>query len=61
MAVDTENKRRSASNFYPFVVIPIPDGSVCVADREQVTGIYSGIPIPTSAIVGSIFGGLVVR
>ena len=45
MAVDTENKRRSASDFYLFVIFPVPDGTIGAADREQATGIYSGILI----------------
>lgn len=50
MAIDTEDKRRSASDFYLFVISPVPDGSVGAADREQATGIYSGITI--SIIIG---------
>ncbi len=61
MAVDTENKRRSASDFYPFVIAPVPDGTVGTSDREQAAGIYSGITPTTPAVMCSVFGGLVVR
>lgn len=71
MAVDTESKRRSASDFFPFVIAPVPDGTIAAADREQATGLYSGIPplVPiTLTVLGMedrmwspIFGGLVVR
>lgn len=61
MAVDTENKRRSAPNFYPFVIAPVPDGTIGGADREQATGIYSGITPIVPSVMCSVFGGLVVR
>jgi len=71
MAVDTENKRRSAPDFFPFVIAPVPDGTIGAADREQATGIYSGIPLLapiTQTVIGMedrmwspVFGGLVVR
>jgi hypothetical protein len=40
MAIDTEDKRRSAIG-----VLPIPDGEVLTeADRKQVVWIYNGLP-----------------
>jgi hypothetical protein len=38
MAIDTENKRRSIAH-----ILPIPDGNINQADRQQVAWIYSGI------------------
>jgi len=38
MAVDTENKRRSVLN-----VLPAPDGTVGVSDRQQILWVYVGI------------------
>lgn len=39
MAIDTENKRRSAAH-----ILPVPDGNIInQADRQQVAWIYSGI------------------
>lgn len=38
MAIDTENKRRSIAR-----ILPIPDGNINQADRQQVAWIYSGI------------------
>ena len=43
MAVDTENKRRSAFNLNPFTVVPEQDGTVSAVDRQQAAGVYSGI------------------
>ena len=43
MAVDTQNKRRSVSNFLFCVLAPVPDGSVDISDRMQVSFLYPGI------------------
>jgi hypothetical protein len=46
MAVDTEEKRKSAIAFalYPFFPgLPAGDGTISQADRQQVTGAYAGI------------------
>lgn len=48
MAIDTENKRRST-----MAVLPVPDGTVGQADRQQVAWIYAGILV-TASIVGLI-------
>lgn len=61
MAVDTEDKRRSATGFYPFMVAPVPDGAIGASDRRQITGVYSGITTSVPSVMGSVFGGLVVR
>jgi len=42
---DTEDKRRSAMNMFLFVVNPLADGTIDAQDREQATGIYSGITV----------------
>lgn len=43
MAIDTENKRRSAGSLSYFIVMPEPDGSVDTEDRPHASGIYSGL------------------
>ena len=43
---DTEDKRRSASSMFLYVINPIADGIIGTTDRRQATGIYSGI-LPT--------------
>jgi len=40
MAVDTENKRRSVIQ-----VLPVADGTVVQADRQQVGWLYAGIAV----------------
>lgn len=46
MAIDTENKRRSAANWICRIP-PAPDGSISGVDREHVAGFYCGIPSGT--------------
>lgn len=43
MAVDTEDKRRSAGSLLWMQHLPVPDGAISAADRRQVSGLYSGI------------------
>lgn len=43
MAIDTENKRRSAAGCFLFNLNPVADGSIDVYDREHASGFYSGI------------------
>ena len=43
---NTEDKRRSASNMFLYVINPVPDGIVGITDRRQAAGVYSGI-LPT--------------
>ena len=45
MAIDTAAKRGSVLNFCnPFDhIMPIPDGSINAADRQNLIGMYSGI------------------
>jgi len=45
MAIDTENKRRST-----MAVLPVPDGTIAQADRQQVAWIYAGILVTTSIV-----------
>ncbi len=50
MAIDTQNKRRSALRF----ALPVPDGFVDLGDRVQVTWNYMGfssVPILTGAAI----------
>ena len=42
MAIDTENKRRSASNWI-CLIPPVPDGTIADTDKQHVAGFYSGI------------------
>lgn len=43
MAIDTEDKRRSAGSLLWMQHLPVPDGAIGTADRRQVSGLYSGI------------------
>lgn len=52
MAIDTENKRRSATGINNiFVIYPIADGSIDSADRIQSSYIYSGIDIALGGLI----------
>ena len=49
--VNTENKRRSAIGVLPFVIFPVPDGTINANDRQQASWLYCGTdptapPIP---------------
>lgn len=43
MAVDTRDKRASASSLHFIVWNPLADNSINQGDRQQVQGIYRGI------------------
>jgi len=46
MAIDSENKRRSAMNaMFPwmFPILPVADSSMDQGDRQHVCGVYRGI------------------
>ena len=52
MAVNTENRRRSAGAMIWMPIAPTPDGATMdSSDRRQITGIYSGITTGTVAAV----------
>ena len=40
MAIDTENKRRSAGSHFSTTVYPIPDTIIDAGDRRQVAWLY---------------------
>ena len=40
MAIDSENKRRSAQLIH---IYPIADGTIAAADRAQAAGFYAGL------------------
>ncbi len=47
MAIDTENKRRSAIRWHPNLnIFPVPDGDISVFDRRHAAGRYRGLPVP---------------
>ncbi len=47
MAIDTENKRRSAIRWHPNLnVFPVPDGDISIFDRRHAAGRYRGLPVP---------------
>ncbi len=49
MAIDTENKRRSAIRWHPNLnIFPVPDGAISVFDRRHAAGRYRGLPVPVS-------------
>ena len=43
MAIDSENKRRSVSNWFCRIP-PAPDGAIAGVDKQHIAGFYSGIP-----------------
>lgn len=53
MAIDTENKRRSALGLASdmFTIYPVPDGSVDTEDRPHAAGFYSGITYSSEVAV----------
>ena len=42
MAIDSRNKRASALNSSPMLVMPTADGTTDANDRQQMTWLYSG-------------------
>jgi len=52
MAVDSESKRRSASQMPWMVIAPVPDGTIAAADRIHATGYYAGIPVGSEVAKG---------
>lgn len=60
MAIDTEDKRRSAVNMPLFTVMPTADGSIDAQDREQATGYYSGITPATPEVIQRRSHGLLL-
>jgi len=55
MAIDTEERRRSAAAMARAVGIPLPSGAVTAADRAIVGRVYAGIamaepPIPPAIL-----------
>ena len=42
MTIDSEDKRRSASN-WGLWILPVPDGTISGADKQHVAGFYRGI------------------
>ena len=49
MAIDTENKRRSAIKWHPVLnIFPVPDGDISIFDRRHAAGRYRGLPVPVS-------------
>ena len=61
--LDTEDKRRTAANFYLFNLAPTPDLTVDDNDRMNVTGFYSGIDpgAPPAATPGGVGEGLLLK
>lgn len=51
MAIDDQNKRRSVLGLglAPFIVLPVPDGTISAADRIHIAGYYAGIAIAAAA------------
>ena len=60
MAVDSENKRRSAISMPFLAVAPVADGTIDAQDREQATWIYSGITLAAPAVAIGIRKGLLL-
>jgi len=53
MAIDTEDKRRSAmARIYGVIgagIAPVPDGTIDASDRAHITGFYRGITYASPA------------
>ncbi len=62
MAIDSENKRRSATQvFLPLNVLPMADGAISVFDRRHASGRYRGLPVPVALSGGLTPTGAVAR
>jgi hypothetical protein len=55
MAVDTQNKRGSAIAFGLAIILPLSDGVIDQADRQQTAHAYSGILATTAAVIAPSF------
>jgi len=51
MAIDTENKRRSALSKIWYKFFPVPDGTIDTGDRRQAAGYYRGIVTAAPATI----------
>ncbi len=47
--LDSREKRASAINVMPYVMLPLPDGTIDTGDRIQAAGHYSGLSAFISA------------
>jgi len=60
MAIDSEDKRRSAISIHWYPFYPVPIGTIEAPDRAQAAGFYAGaaaIPIiPLPVDVWTVFG-----
>ena len=45
MAIDSEDKRRSATQMPWMHIAPVPDGTIDAQDRIHATGYYAGITV----------------
>ena len=59
MAVDSKDKRASATHLPWMVIAPTPDGTIDAEDREQISGYYAGIT-PGSPVSGRKRTGLLI-
>ena len=62
MAIDTEDKRRSAARWHPVMnVFPVPDGVISIFDRRHAAGRYRGLPVPVALSGGLTPSGALSR
>ena len=54
MAVDTENRRRSACQFPIIPVYVVPDGAIAGADRMHIAWLYRGVFVAAVAAVDQL-------
>jgi hypothetical protein len=62
MPIDTEAKRRSASQMPWMHIAPVADGTIGAADRIHATGYYAGIPVgaPSAMVEKGLNMGLLL-
>jgi hypothetical protein len=61
MAVDSRNKRASASGMPWMPIAPTPDGTIGAADRAQISGYYAGISLGSGPAGRGLNMGLLLK
>lgn len=58
MAVDTEDRRRSAMQFPFTTVLPVADGTISGADKQHIVWLYRGILASGATVDHQMFKGM---
>ena len=60
MAIDNEDKRRSAVSHITLVILPVPDDDVDEGDRAQAAGVYRDFDFDEPSSGGGKAGGRLI-